>query len=152
MSRWPAIHTTVGGQRHLTALIYAGLLTLMLIVVPVIGFLIAVVTSPFVDELNNNILLSQLYIVGIFVGFSPMFSWADLLLGVPLSILAMSRGMAGWGVVAGGGTLAGALTGAVLGSVIFMAAFGAGFGLLYWIFLRWLAPAAVIAENTPVRN
>jgi hypothetical protein len=136
----------------LTALIYAGLLTLMLIVVPVIGFLIAVVTSPFVDELNNNILLSQLYIVGVFVGFSPMFSWAGLLLGVPLSILAMSRGMAGWGVAAGGGTLAGALTGAVLGSVMFMAAFGAGFGLLYWIFLRWLAPAAVIAENTPLRN
>ena len=152
MTRWPAIRTTVGGHRHLTALIYAGLLTLMLIVVPVIGFLIAVVTSPFVDELNNNILLSQLYIVGIFVGFSPMVSWAGLLLGVPLSILAMSRGMAGWGVAAGGGTLAGALTGVFLGSVMFMATFGAGFGLLYWIFLRWLVPAAVIAENTPVRN
>jgi hypothetical protein len=60
--------------------------------------------------------------------------------------------MAGWGVAAGGGTLAGALTGSFLGSVMFMATFGAGFGLLYWIFQRWLVPAAVIAENTPVRN
>ena len=146
MTRWPVIRTTVSGQRHLTVLIYAGLLTLMLIVVPIMGFLLALVTSLFVADLNDNGLLSLLYISGIFVGFSPMFSWAGLLLGVPLSILAMSRGMAGWGVAAGGGTLAGALTGAVLGSVSFMAAFGAGFGLLYWIFLRWLAPAALLAQ------
>lgn len=74
MTRWPAINTPVGGQRHMTGGIYAGLLALMLIVVPAIGFLLALAASMFADNLKGNGPISLLYMIGLFVGFSPVFS------------------------------------------------------------------------------
>lgn len=68
------------------------------------------------------------------------------MIGIPLSVLAMSKGVAGWLVAAIAGTVAGAATGVLLGSGLFMAAFGTGFGLLYWVFVRWLAPAALLVQ------
>ncbi|WP_377507731.1 hypothetical protein [Octadecabacter sp. R77987] len=146
MTRWPAIHTTVGGQRHLTGRIYAGLLALMLIVVPACGVMVAVVAGWMGNGLNGSGPMSVLALVGVFLGYSPILSWAGLLIGMPLSVLAMSKGKAGWLVALAAGAIAGGLIGLLLQAVVVTAPFGALFGGLYWLFTRWLAPAALLLQ------
>lgn len=69
-----------------------------------------------------------------------------LLIGMPLSVLAMSKGKAGWLVALAAGTIAGGLIGLLLQVFVVTAPIGALFGGLYWLFTRWLAPAALLVQ------
>lgn len=78
-----------------------------------------------------------------FAAFSFYFSWIGLLMGVPLAIAALKRGIAGWGMA----LLAGATVGQVVALVLSMPialAMGPFLALIYWIGLRLSVPGAFV--------
>lgn len=144
MTRWPAINTPVGGQRYVAPMVYVALVTLVFLIVPVGGALLTLIAVILGGSDTPPNFATPAYLLGILLTLSPPVSWAGLLVGVPLSILAMARGYAGWLVSTLAGAVIGLLCGMFLESPEFMAPGGALMGGLYWIFLRWLAPAALL--------
>lgn len=87
---------------------------------------------------------------------SPMFSWIMLLAAVPLSIWAARKGIAGWGVAAIGGALAGVLSTVALNGrlvlhpeVFAFAGIGVFMALSYWGAIRLIHPTAIGIDVTP---
>ncbi len=149
MSRWPAIRTPIGGHRELTALV-------------VIKAALAGIISPALSGgalMLLGLTLGEIFGfaggipkaafgIGLVLAYSPMLSWIGMLIGVPLSIFALSRGIAGWVATLGFGGLAGALVGAPIDNAPILAIAGMVCAGPYWLTLRWLRPQALIAIDT----
>ena len=82
--------------------------------------------------------------------FSPVFSWAVMIIAVPLSAFAARVGMAGWGVAALAGAVAGFVTECISsGRVAFngetrtFIIVGIVLALVYWGAIRVMHPTAI---------
>ena len=78
-----------------------------------------------------------------FAAFSFYFSWIGLMIGVPLAIASLRRGIAGWGIALLAGAVIGQLVALVLSTPIALA-MGPFLALIYWISLRLSAPGAFV--------
>lgn len=84
------------------------------------------------------------------ISLSPLFSWAPLMIFVPLSAWAAHRGYAGWGSAAVAGGIGGYVSIAAMDGALrfnqetmLLAAVGLAAGLFYWLAIRLLHPAAL---------
>ncbi|MGX9350857.1 hypothetical protein ACS3QZ_06625 [Shimia sp. W99] len=146
MSGWPVFRTDKEAARKVFWRHHAIACAAVLIVPSLLGYiyLILFISSETkatlswggVDGLTISLFAS-------FAAFSFYFSWIGLLMGVPLAIAALKRGIAGWGMA----LLAGAAVGQVVALVLSMPialAMGPFLALIYWISLRLSVPGAFV--------
>ncbi len=126
----------------------------VLIIPPLLGIVGEMIAVSIYD--THRALYLRIAEVTFFLIGSPLFSWAPLLVAVPLSGFAAARGFAGWGVALLCGTLCGLVTGGVLvGGLDFgpetrmVAALGSFFALIYWGAIRVMHPTTI---GIPFKN
>ncbi len=88
-----------------------------------------------------------IYFAGLILTYAFLYSWMGFVPGVPLAVLALHKGLAGWAMALLGGGLSGAGVGAFLGVPIPAALVGALMAGLYWLALRLLAPRAFVGPT-----
>jgi len=148
MSRWPAFRTPRGGHRELTPGVVIKAALAGIVGPALLGGVLMLFGTAFGDLFGYaGDLPIAAFGVGVIMAFSPTLSWAGMLIGVPLSLFALSRGFAGWAAALGFGGLAGALVGAPLSSAPILAVSGIICAGPYWLTLRWLCPQALIATE-----
>ncbi len=137
---WPALRTVAGRVPTWRQFALASLITLIAPVV--VGASLSILFAPAHGTDAAIGFGGALFIAGFYLAFSFYLSWLGLLVALPLSIMAMRRGFAGWAVALLAGLAVGGLIGAGLGLAPWLTApAGLIHGGTYWLALRLLAPA-----------
>lgn len=141
MSRWPALRTPRGGLDGLTLPKLILAMLICLIVPMACGLVLFFASGPLGDRIgyagDGPILTMGL---GLMLIYSPLLAWVGLVPGVPLFLLALSRGWAGWISAATTGAAIGLLFATLVKAGALFALFGALNALIFWLALRWLHP------------
>ena len=150
-SRFPIARTNPGGFAKASFWPGATGALVILVIVPLFGFLIQAVamafytTPPLVPDAFMG--LTALLIA------SPLLSWAALLVPIPISALLAKNGYAGWGIAAVMGAIAGFVALVLIGGPVAraddtMAFVGVGvfMAMIYWGVIRMMHPAAIGVE------
>ncbi len=145
MTRWPALRTPTGG---LTGLTLPKLLLAMLICLAApmaIGLALVFSAAPLgqaIGYAGDGPIFTLA--IGLFLVYSPILAWIGLVPGVPLFLLAMARGWAGWVVSLCVGGLIGLVLSALVDTSSVFALFGAFNAIVFWCALRGLHPTGFV--------
>jgi hypothetical protein len=134
---WPALRTRAGLRLSWPRLALAGAIA-WAAPVPLGALLIGL------GALLRQAPEAPLQVTGFFLVASAYLSWAGLLVGVPLSVLALRRGWAGWAVALGTGAALGAAAGLATGLEAGIVLPGAlVIAAVYWLALRRMTGPAL---------
>lgn len=140
MSDWPVFRT----RRSERVAVWKFLLAALLSTVgcTVIGVVLMFLGGAFgaTTELGG-----ALYVVGVLMLYAFVYSWIGFFPGIPMAILAVRKGFAGWGIAVEVGLLSGLVVGLFIGALLPSVFIGGVMAALFWISLRWLAPKAIRA-------
>lgn len=141
MTRWPALRTPRGGLNGLTLPKLILAMLICLIVPMACGLALFFTAEPLGDMIgyagDGPILTMG---IGLMLIYSPMLAWVGLVPGVPLFLLALSRGWAGWAIAMVTGAAIGLIFATLVKAGAVFALFGALNALIFWLALRWLHP------------
>lgn len=148
MEHWPAIRTKPAGLKESGFWPFLAGTLAVLLGIPALGWvLMFIAEGVFGKGPNVPDLITQVLLVA---RVSPLFSWAALLVALPVSAFLAARGWAGWGMAAFGGFIGGTVTiWAMDGSfgmtpeTMFFGITGVGFGVIYWLAIRLTHPQAI---------